>query len=163
MFHFCISTDLCRTRSQSVKVFIWTLEPLKAPIPSSGERIYIKTVVLRDESSTKCEPCLSLLIPESTLWRRQGCVLTLIKEGWRSGSSKDSLQTQCVHAKQSEVKGTKGSCQASSNNRDWTIPSQRDTNWQLLIIGNPNYRGLQCLLKLLIITANNYSMPDLPL
>lgn len=39
----------------------------------------------------------------------------------------------------------------------------KETHWQLLIIGNPNYRGLQCLLKLLIITANNYSMPDLPL
>lgn len=107
--------------------------------------------------------------PKSTFWRKQDFVLPVIKENWRSGSAKDSLQIQCVHGKQSEVKRTKSSCQAPSISSDWTIPSQADarshtsTNWQLLIIGNPNYRGLQCLLKLLIITANNYSVPDLPL
>lgn len=96
-------------------------------------------------------------------------MLTVIKENGRSGSSKDSLQTQCVHGQQSEVTSTKSSCQAAVLSSDWTIPSQADTcshtsiNWQLIIMGNPNYRGLQCLLKLLIITANNYSMPDLPL
>lgn len=106
---------------------------------------------------------------QSTFWRKQGCMLTLIKENWRSGSSTDTLQIQCVHGKQSEVTSTKSNCQAAIISSDWTIPSQADThshtsiNWQLLIIGNPNYRGLQCLLKLLIITANNYSMPDLPL
>lgn len=106
-----------------------------------------------------------VISPKSTFWRKQDFVLPVIKENWRSGSAKDSLQIQCVHGKQSEVKRTKSSCQAPSNSSDWTIPSQADarshtsTNWQLLIIGNPNYRGLQCLLKLLIITANNYSVP----
>lgn len=62
----------------------------------------------------------------------------------------------------------KAGCHAANNSYDWTIPCQADThthtsaNWQPLIIGNPNYNGFQWLLKLLIITANNYSMPNLP-
>lgn len=62
----------------------------------------------------------------------------------------------------------KAGCQAANNSYEWTIPCQADThthtstNWQPLIKGNPNYNGFQCLLKLLIITANNYSMPSPP-
>jgi len=70
-----------------------------------------------------------------------------------------------VHGKQSHVKGTKSRLPVRATNEQY-LAKQRHTHthshWQAFIIENPNYNVLQWLLKLLIITDNNYSVPNLP-
>ena len=61
-----------------------------------------------------------------------------------------------------KVKGTKSRLPIIAATEQYLAKHTHMQHWQPLIIGNPNYNGLQLLLKLLIITPNNYSVPDLP-